>query len=167
MYCGNINRPGSYVHLELPQLITDTLKEMQRQGEVGPRNEEGVPIWGGDGFLSFQRNRPQDRSQRPIESHIQYLDLHLCVVGVECIDHWPAPDRLDDDHVPYDKKQDVIFYTDKRYPEACSTEKLFPGCFVIFEPDHPHRTNVKVAGASDEVFKVIGKIPMDLRAGRR
>lgn len=84
-------------------------------------------------FVSISSVTGKDKNDAKIETHKNYIDIQLPLLGVEKIG-WKAGCDLQEEVAPYNPDKDITFYVDR--PTAYT--KIYPGEFVIYFPEDGH-----------------------------
>lgn len=87
------------------------------------------------------------------ESHKKYVDFHILVSGIECIE--VGDESSFDIREPYSSTNDVKLYDKKR---EVSKILLYPTTLVVLFPQDIHACS----GINGEIFKSVVKVPKDL-----
>lgn len=86
------------------------------------------------------------------EVHEQYIDIHYCVEGAECIGFAPLPALTE--NISFDAEKDYQLFTPtKEY----SVYRMQKGDFAIFFPQEPHMPKIRV-GTYNDLNKIVLKI---------
>ena len=123
--------------------------------ELSPEVAEGeVKLDGEDIFSRVMSYPTKEREEAVLESHREYIDIQMALIDSERIEWFPR-DGLEV-KTPYDADKDVIFY---HHPgQAPASVDVAPGVFVVLLPDDAHMPQLKTAGDSGHVKKVVVKV---------
>ncbi|MGC9151998.1 MAG: YhcH/YjgK/YiaL family protein [Microbacter sp.] len=100
-------------------------------------------------LLTVAEMQGKDRSLAMIETHQQYIDIQMPILGVETIG-WRAGVDCHVVSKVYDADNDIAFFEDQ--PTAFIT--LHPGQFVIFFPHDGHAPGISDKAIRKIIFKV-------------
>jgi biofilm protein TabA len=104
---------------------------------------------------SYHTKPPQDA--RP-ESHRQFVDIQMLLLGAERIDWWPTPGLTTVQ--PFAPGGDIAFYDQ---PEKAGIPvALVPGRFAAFFPEDAHMPGLQLTDSPTPVKKVVVKIDASL-----
>lgn len=84
-------------------------------------------------YLSIASVKGKEKGTALIETHNNYIDIQLPLLGVEKIG-WKAGCDLQEISKPYNPEKDITFFVDR--PTAYT--KIYPGEFVIYFPEDGH-----------------------------
>jgi len=107
--------------------------------------------------FSLFHAKTEAAAQRRPETHIQNIDIHYLIEGVEAVGYEPfSPQLKVTESLP---EADNIFY--ENHPQRQAFTVLAPGGFVVHFPWDVHMPLCAVAESS-EVRKVVVKVPLAL-----
>lgn len=120
--------------------------------------ENEYPIKSDKIFARVLRYKTVDLHDGVFEAHHNYIDIQTVLSGAEGIAWCQSKDLKI--HTPYSVKNDVEFYcTPKKIPAQVD---LYSGSFVALFPHDAHMPQLKVAGMTTEVKKVVIKVHTSL-----
>ncbi|MDR3250605.1 MAG: YhcH/YjgK/YiaL family protein [Tannerella sp.] len=103
-------------------------------------------------FYSISRFQGKLPQEAILETHRNYIDIQVPLIGVESIG-WKAGNDLMIISKPYDTRKDIMFYHDS----PTSYSKLLPGQFGLYFPEDGHAPGI----GKGEIRKVIAKVAID------
>lgn len=136
--------------------IADFLTSLDENSAEGEYALKGDEIFAR--VMSYETRRPDEVV---FETHVRYIDIQSVLAGVEGIAWCPMRNLLM--RTPYDLGKDVEFYdTPETMPLKVDVK---PGTFVALFPHDAHMPQLKVAGMSEWVKKVVVKVRTSLYPG--
>lgn len=100
-------------------------------------------------YVSIASLSGKIKKEAAIETHNEYIDIQLPLLGVEKIG-WKSGNELQEVSVPYNEKKDITFYVDR--PTAYT--KIYPGQFAIYFPEDGHAPGIGEGAIRKVVVKV-------------
>lgn len=88
-------------------------------------------------YISIASIKGKDKKEALIETHNNYIDIQLPLLGVEKIG-WKAGCNLQEVAQPYNPEKDITFFVDR--PTAYT--KIYPGEFVVYFPEDGHAPGI-------------------------
>lgn len=88
-------------------------------------------------YLSIASIKGKEKADAPIETHKNYIDIQVPLLGVEKIG-WKAGCDLQEVSKPYSSEKDITFFIDR--PTAYT--KIYPGEFVVYYPEDGHAPGI-------------------------
>jgi YhcH/YjgK/YiaL family protein len=113
--------------------------------EIGKYAIDGTDVFA---IVSEYQSKPETECKP--ETHINYIDIQMVVVGSEYIGYAPLVNQTPS--IAYNPDKDVMFYA-----EPCTKVKLEPGLFSMFFPHDIHQPSIMIDEPST-VKKVVVKI---------
>ncbi len=107
----------------------------------------------GDRLFYIIEKRPgRTKAESSLEAHRKYIDIQYVIAGVDEMGWKPSADCKAID-IPYDEKNDIMFYKD----EPVSWTKVPAGSFTIFFPQDSHAPMV----GKEEIHKIVFKVAVE------
>jgi biofilm protein TabA len=146
-------------------MIIDTLDNIKRYQTINPLMDKVVEflaktdlstlkpgkihIQGEDLFINVSTQDAKERSEAPLESHLEYIDIQIPVSCDEEIGYTPG-NMLSKPSVQYDSNADIAFY-----PGLADTYiEVRKGMFVIFFPGEGHAPAITSNGIHKLIIKM-------------
>ena len=149
MVIGIIGEP--LAGISVPKIMADGIECLSKTDFT--KIESGTyHIQGQDLFYIISEYETRYQSDRVLEAHKKYIDIHCVIVGSEKIGYASLVDQVV--VKKYDDKYDYALYESES-----SFIRMNPGMYSIFFPDDLH-----IAGISDEPATV-KKVVMKVRVG--
>jgi YhcH/YjgK/YiaL family protein len=149
MIIGILGKP--LVGISFPKIMAEGIEYLSKT-DFTKIDSGTYHIQGKDLFFIINEYETKLQSNRVLESHKQYIDIHSVIVGSEKIAYTPFIDQMIVKE--YDDKEDYVLYEGDS-----SLIKMGLGTFAIFFPDDLH-----ASGIGDESHK-IKKVVMKVRIG--
>ena len=149
MILGILGKP--LIGVSVPKIISDGIEFLSKTDFA--KIESGIyHIQNDDLFYIVSEYETRLQSNRVLESHNKYIDIHSVIVGSEKIAYAAFADQMV--VKKYDNKDDYVLYEGDS-----SLIKMNPGMFSIFFPNDLH-----ASGIGEESHK-IKKVVMKVRIG--
>jgi biofilm protein TabA len=146
-------------------MIIDTLDNIQRYQTINPLMDSVVDflaksdlstlksgkilIKGEDLFINVSIQDAKNRSEAPLESHLEYIDIQIPISCDEEMGYTPG-NMLLKPSILYDSKADIAFY-----PGLADTYiEVRKGMFVIFFPGEGHAPAITSNGIHKLIIKM-------------
>ena len=101
----------------------------------------------GELFVNFAAARPKTKDDAKIETHNNFIDIQIPLIGTELMGYMPRKDLAE---AEYNAEKDITFYPG----HATDYLTVKPGMFAIFFPEDAHAPGVTEV----ELKKVIVKV---------
>lgn len=101
----------------------------------------------GELMVNFSQTRPKTKEEAKLETHNQFIDIHIPLSGVEVMGYTPRTDLPEEE---YNAEKDITFY--KGLAKDYLT--ITPGMFAIFFPQDGHAPGVTSNGVKKVIVKV-------------
>ena len=112
--------------------------------------EQGMhEIKGRDVFVISALADGKKLEEGRLEAHLNYIDIQICLDGVDNIGWKPVEECKDIDQA-YDEDRDIMFFRDK----ADTILKVRKGLFAVFFPEDAHAPEVGDGKLHKIIFKV-------------
>jgi uncharacterized protein, YhcH/YjgK/YiaL family len=88
-------------------------------------------------YLNIASIKGKEKQDAPIETHNNYIDIQLPLLGIEKIG-WKAGGDLQEVSESYNAEKDITFFVDR----PTDYTKIYPGEFVIYFPEDGHAPGI-------------------------
>lgn len=100
--------------------------------------EDGrIELDGNKLYLNIASIKGKKKEEALVETHKNYIDIQLPLLGVEKIG-WKAGCDLQEETKPYNPEKDITFFVDR--PTAYT--KIYPGEFTVYFPEDGHAPGI-------------------------